>query len=201
MQKQIPRERWLTDAAVTLSPICLFHISWFHQEKKKRHLTEDRTEQKRQKGGKTFLLFHICSFVAAGDLISAETWNNLWQWDKQSDARTNYNSGAIDWIPNNDWRLVRTAGEKKASLCCTVAISPGCISLGRRKEPLMHPWVLKWTCAEPQCWQCINLYEPKRAISESRPMRAWLFPHLQPLTAVTLNQCLWIVWSGQPPPK
>lgn len=63
----------------------------------------------------------------------------------------------------------------------------------------MHPWVQKWTCAESWCWQCINLCEPKRAISESLPMKARLFPHLQPLTAVTLNQCLWIVWLGQPP--
>lgn len=74
MQKEIPRGRWLTDAAVTLSPVCLFHISCFHREKKKkRRLTEDRTEQKRQKEERRFLPFRICSVVAAGDLISAKT--------------------------------------------------------------------------------------------------------------------------------
>lgn len=45
----------------------------------------------------------------------------------------------------------------------------------------------------------MNLCKPKRAISESMPMKARLFPHLQPLTAATLNQCLWKVWLGRPP--
>lgn len=69
----------------------------------------------------------------------------------------------------------------------------------KRDGPLMHPRVQKWPCAEPQCWQSINLCKPKRAISKYKPMSVWLFSHLQPLTAVTLNQCLWIVWLEKPP--
>lgn len=103
----------------------------------------------------------------------------------------------VDRMLRSEWRLVRRRGKRLAIPRCRHY--PANTTLGRRKDPLMHPWVRKWTCTEPYCWQCINLCKPKRAISESQPMRVWLFPHLQPLTAVTLNQCLWIVWLGHPP--
>ena len=140
MQKEIPRERWLSDAAVMLSPICLFHISCFHPEKK--HLTEDRTEKKkRQKEERRFAISYLA------DLISAKTWNNLWHSDKQSNVRTNYNPRAIDGIPNNDWRLVRPAGKKRLTLlhrCC----KPG-LHLTRKTEeatnaPLGAEMNLRW---------------------------------------------------------
>lgn len=92
-----------------------------------------------------------------------------------------------------------TGGQLKSSPTPSYRCYSACTTLRRRKDPLMHPWVQKWPCAEPRCWQSINWCKPKRAISKYKPMSVWLFSHLQPLTAVTLNQCLWIVWLEKPP--
>lgn len=95
----------------------------------------------------------------------------------------------IAWVPKNE------------TTCTTLPQPhyPGSNPLGRRTGPLMHPWLQKWACAKSRRWECINLCKPKRAISKSLAIYSRLFSHLQQLTAVTLNQCLWIVWLGEPP--
>lgn len=60
--------------------------------------------------------------------------------------------------------------------------------LGRRTDPLIYLWLR---------WECINLCKLKWAISKSLAMYSRLFSHLQQLTAVRLNQCLWTVWLGE----